>query len=492
MNTIEQAQEISGIGYWQLDFLKDELIWSKQVYTIFRVDPEHFKPSYEMFLQSIHPDDREMINEAYSKSIELKKPYSIQHRLKFDDNSIGYVLEKCETYFDENGSPLKSSGTIQDITESVISRNKLEASQNKFMAISNQTTEGITVADMDGNYVFVNPAFCKMSGYTEEELLRMTVFDMKAKDQNHSSFKNSKEKMEGIPMKVNLQKKDGTEYFTEIIGDVIQVDNESFVLGTIRDITERIKHEETINKLNIELESAVIERTLQLNNIIIKLSAEVEQRKIAEEKLKESLAIKEILFKEITHRVKNNMQIISSIINLQKSYLDKDSSDILEQISHRIHSMALIHETLYKTNEFEGIQFKFYLKSLIKYMRESYDSTNISINLVAEEKVLPLDIGTSCGMIIIELVTNSIKHANLTKDIGKIDIHFEEIKPNNYRLSISDNGVGFPENIDFKKSRSLGLQLVTSMVEQIMGEIKLTNNNGTTFEITFQTPSLLN
>jgi len=129
-----------------------------------------------------------------------------------------------------------------------ISNSKIKESENKFKIFTNQTSDGYTVADLDGNYVFVNPAFCKMSGYTEKELLKMTVFDMKAKDQSQTSFYNSKSNMEGVPIRVNLQRKNGTEYLTEIVGNNIQIDNKSLVLGTIRDISEKVKIE---NELKI-------------------------------------------------------------------------------------------------------------------------------------------------------------------------------------------------------------------------------------------------
>ncbi len=485
--SIEEAQEISGIGYWELDFVKDELLWSNQVYKIFAVNPDEFSPTQELFEQFVHPEDLQRMRDTFAKATETKRPYEIQHRIVLKDKSIKYVIEKSNILLDESGAPKKSFGSIQDVTESVESRMQLEASQNKFMAISNQTTEGITVADLEGNYVFVNPAFCSMSGYSEAELLEMTVFDMKAENQDHSSFKNTKEKMEGKPVRVNLRKKDGSEYLTEIIGDIINVDGESLVLGTIRDITEQVKSEELIIRLNRDLESTVKERTAQLKATIQDLSIEVEQRREVEQKLKESLTVKNVLFKEITHRVKNNMQIISSLINLQKSHVDAESSILLEQIAHRIHSMALIHETLYKTNDFREIQFDYYLRSLIKYIRESYPSENIEIDLVATKAVLPLDVGTSLGMTIIELAINSIKHAFPNPDEKSIiQVRFEQPCEKHYKLTVSDNGVGFPEGIDYQKTHSLGLQLVSSLVEQISGEIELKRGNGTQFEITFR------
>jgi diguanylate cyclase (GGDEF)-like protein/PAS domain S-box-containing protein len=132
--------------------------------------------------------------------------------------------------------------------ELIKAKEKAEGSEEKFKAITNQATEGIALSDLDGNYVFVNPAFCKMTGYSEEELLKMTVFDVKAKTQPHSSFFESKTKMEGLPIQVNLQRKDGTEFYTEIVGRVIKINNKDFVLGTVRDISERKQAEEALKK----------------------------------------------------------------------------------------------------------------------------------------------------------------------------------------------------------------------------------------------------
>lgn len=483
--TIEQAQEIGGFGYWEIDIPSGELKWSNQVYNIFRLDPELFKPSYDAFLNCIHPEDRDKVSKAYSDSLKSKEPYEIQHRILFSDDSVGYVLERCDTYYDDDGNPLKSIGSVQDITDSVQSRMKLEESEKKFKAISNQTTEGITVADMDGNYVFVNPAFCKMSGYTEEELLTMTVFNMKAPDQDHSSFKNSKEKMEGAPMRVTLMRKDGVEYITEIIGDVIHVDNQELVLGTIRDITERVKAENEILKLNENLECIVKERTEELNKTVASLSDEVKQRTIAEEETKDSLNVKEVLLQEVTHRVKNSLQIISSLINLQKSSVTDDTSiELLNQVSHRIQAMALIHEILYKSNEFERVDFQEYIDSLIFYAKETFKSPNIEFVADMEESTLSLDSATNCGMIIMELITNSIKYGIPNNSKGKITIG---LSTNNdyFILTVADNGVGFPDDIDFKTTKTLGMQLVVSLTEQLDGEIELTNEGGSSFKIVF-------
>lgn len=485
MTTLDKAEELGKFGYWELDIESGKLFWSKQVFVIFKLDPSTYTPSYESFLNSIHPEDREKVTIAYSNSLKNKTPYEIEHRLLFADKSIGYVLEKGETFYDENGNAITTIGTVQDVTSRVIYEQKIKESEEKFRAISNQTTEGITVADLEGNYVFVNPAFCKMSGYSEKELLTMTVFDMKAKGQDHSTFKKSKTEMEGQPIRVILQKKDGTEYITEIIGDVIAVDNKQLVLGTIRDITDREKAENALMELNENLENLVIERTEKLNKTVIELQNEIEQRILAEEKIKESLVLKEVLLREITHRVKNSLQIISSLVNLQKSTVENTQTiDLLSQVAHRIQSLALIHETLYKSNEYELVKFRDYTASLISYITKTFESPNIEFVTDIDDVILSLDTATNCGMIIMELITNSIKYAFPNHKKGIITISLKAAN-NQGTLCVSDNGIGYPPDTDFRSTKTLGMQLVTSLAQQMEGVIELQRVNGTCFEICF-------
>lgn len=483
---LAQIQRYGNFGFWELDIQDNILKWSDQVFTIFGKTPADFTPSLEAFADCIHPEDRQTVLDAYNQSLENRTQYSIEHRLIMDDGSIKYVLEHCQTEYDKHGAPKKSLGIVKDITERSEALKKLQESEQKFSAISKQTTEGITVADMDGNYVYVNPAFCKMSGYTEKELLKLTVFDMKAPDQNHSSFKQSKEKMEGKPIRVNLMRKDGSVYFTEIIGNVIEVDNEKLVLGTIRDVSERVKYEREIEHLNQNLERTVVERTKELKETVQALNNEIAKKAIIEEQLRESVALKDILLKEITHRVKNNMQIISSIISLQKEHLPEDVHEFMDQIKNRIHSMALIHETLYKNNDYKEVQFDKYINSLMKYLQNSSVKENILIKCDLAKHKLPLDVATSCGMILMELITNAIKYAFPNDREGIIEIKFSKNTEGLNELIVTDNGIGFPKTKNFRKAKTLGLQLVSNLIAQLDGEVVQEVENGTRYTISFK------
>jgi len=143
---------------------------------------------------------------------------------------------------------IKQTSDLAEANKILLSaKEKSEENKERFKVFTNQATDGITVADLEGNYIFINPAFCKMSGYTEEELLKMTVYDMRADSQTHDSFFESKTR-QGEPIEVKLKRKDQTEYYTEIIGKIIKLNNQEFVLGTIRDITERKKAEHDLKE----------------------------------------------------------------------------------------------------------------------------------------------------------------------------------------------------------------------------------------------------
>lgn len=360
---------------------------------------------------------------------------------------------------------------------------KLKEVEDRLEAISNQSSEGITIADMDGNYVFVNPAFCEMSGYSKEELLTLTVFDMKAENQDHNSFQKTKESPQIIT--VILQKKDGTEYYSEIVGDVIYINKEKLVLGTIRDVTDRVNAEKEIRKLNNNLEQLIEERTKELNDTVIKLNLEIDQRIAAEQKIQESLSVKEVLLKEITHRVKNNFQIISSLIRLQKRTVkNAEAEELLNQTANRIQSMALIHESLHKSNTFDDVLFSEYVSSLIEYINTISNNPEVLIEEDICNCVLPVADATNLGMIIMELVTNSMKYAFPNQAKGIISLKMERNNEDGFTLTVGDDGVGIPKEIDFKNTQSLGMQVVVSLVEQLSGKIKLKNKVGTIFEIT--------
>ncbi|HEX3035220.1 MAG TPA: PAS domain S-box protein [Thermodesulfobacteriota bacterium] len=212
------------------------------------------------------------------------------------------------------------------------------------------------------------------------------------------------------------------------------------------------------------------------------VSEDITERKQAEEQIKASLKEKGVLLKEIHHRVKNNLQIISSLLRLQSRHIEsKKAREKFRESHNRIRSMALIHEKLYQSDDFEGIDFADYIRSLLSYLFSSYgvSPSRIKLRINAENIFMNIDKAIPCGLIVNEIVSNSLSHAFPGEIGGEIWVECRE----GGELIIGNNGVPFPENVDFRKTRSLGLQLVCVLVEQLRGNIELDRGGGTVFRI---------
>ncbi len=210
--------------------------------------------------------------------------------------------------------------------------------------------------------------------------------------------------------------------------------------------------------------------------------------KSAERKLRESLKEKEVLIKEIHHRVKNNMQVISSLFNLQSRVVqDEKALEVFRECQARIKSMALIHEKLYQSNDLANVDFAEYIRNLLTYLYQSYGNHagTIQLDVQVGEARLGIDTAIPCGLILNELVSNCLKHAFPGREKGLIRVSLHQENGRTF-LSVLDDGVGFPDGIDFTKSGSLGLQLVNTLVQQLEGTIALQRHtNGTEFRIVF-------
>ncbi|MCD6016950.1 MAG: hypothetical protein K0S53_71 [Bacteroidetes bacterium] len=228
-----------------------------------------------------------------------------------------------------------------------------------------------------------------------------------------------------------------------------------------------------------------------INNKVVEISGigfDITENKRNEEKITQSLKEKDILLKEVHHRVKNNMQVISSILNLQSSYVkDNYALNLLKECQNRIKSMAFIHESLYQTKNFESVNFSEYVTTLAKNLVHTYsiNTKKIKLILTLDNLFLSLDASIPCGLIINEIVSNSLKYAFPDNRDGIIFVTLRVIK-NQVRIEVGDNGVGILESVDIKNTQTLGLQLVDTLVEQLNGTLNLKRKNGTTFSIEFK------
>jgi PAS domain S-box-containing protein len=221
----------------------------------------------------------------------------------------------------------------------------------------------------------------------------------------------------------------------------------------------------------------------------ILLLHDITREKEADERIKASLKEKEVLLKEIHHRVKNNLQIISSLLNLQSTYItDGQALGMFKESQNRVRSMALIHEKLYQSKDIARIDFAEYIRNLTGNLVRSYGFSPVMVKLIIDADHISLGVDTAipCGLIINELVTNSLKYAFPDGRNGEIRITLKQDNGDGrYWLSISDDGRGLPESIELRKTSTLGLQLVTTLVDQLNGTIEVKRENGTEFIIRF-------
>lgn len=286
----------------------------------------------------------------------------------------------------------------------------------------------------------------------------------------------------------------------EVIGKNISILAPKHLKKEISELIDKIKHDKKIQRyetLRLKKDGTLINVSLTLSPIfdasgklksISIISRDITETKNAEKEIKRALKEKELLLREIHHRVKNNMQIILSLLNLQTHHIMTDeAAKIIQETENRVKALSTIHENLFQSQDLTTINFQEYIWSLVRGIFFSYKIREDQIKPIIKIKGIMLNIETAvpCSLIINELVSNSLKHAFPSGKKGNIYISLQS-KDNLYFLTIKDDGIGFPEDLDFKKTESLGLQLVNSLVIQIDGDIKLNRNHGTEFIITFK------
>ncbi len=216
---------------------------------------------------------------------------------------------------------------------------------------------------------------------------------------------------------------------------------------------------------------------------------DITARKIADEAIRASLREKEVLLKEIHHRVKNNLQVVSSLLGLQSRTMeDAAIRRMFQESQNRVHSMALVHESLYQSENLSEIDFPPYIRQLAAHLLRSYgvDSERVHIAYSIDDLLLTMDTAIPCGLIINELVSNSLKYAFPGGRRGNVQIEMRQDENHQIRLEVSDDGVGLPEGVGFSSTKSLGLRLVRTLADQLGATIEMGSGGGARIALTFQ------
>jgi PAS domain S-box-containing protein len=403
--------------------------------------------SYEKI---IYPEDSKYVRAEIHKALSGKKSFELQYRLKTNNGKIKWVWEKGQAVLDKDGKLIALEGFISDISE-------IKTAQETARKLSKgvqESSASIVITDLEGNIEYVNPTFIKISGYTLEEVMGKNPKIMKSgytKDDEYKSMWETISNGNDWRGEFHNKRKDGTFFW------------ESAAISPIKDENGKITH-------------------------FIAIKEDITSQKLNDEKILNSLKEKEVMLREIHHRVKNNLQIVSSLLKLQAGYItEQESKDAFVISQNRVKSMALIHQQLYRSTDLSKIDFGEYINQLIAHLQQAYITHHkrTSIKVEAEKIFLEIDTAIPCGLIINELVSNSFKHAFHNRESARIKIRLVNAGDKKYLLEVSDNGSGLPEGFDIRKTASLGMQLVVTLTEQLDGTIESFNDNGAFFRINF-------
>ncbi len=364
----------------------------------------------------------------------------------------------CEAQFsasiikNDEGNPIYMFGSFFDISERKKAEKALHESEEKYRAIFESFFDVYFRTDREGIVTLISPSVQTQAGWEPEEVIGNPVTDFYRDPQERDVF-NEKLKEKGLINDYELQllAKNGRVIDVSMSAKIVLgIDGSSIgVDGVLRDITDR---------------------------------------KEAEAQVKASLQEKEVLLQEIHHRVKNNMQIISSLLNLQSLQIEDQSvKDMFQMSQDRIRSMALIHEKLYQSKDLASINFAQYIRSLTVHLMHTYNAKVKHVHLKTQVDNVFLDISKAipCGLIINELVSNSLKHAFPGEKQGEILVKLHSNNNGKVMLEVSDTGVGFPDDLNFRRPDSLGLQLVNDLANQLGGILEFDRTKGTAVKIAF-------
>lgn len=385
------------------------------------------------------------------ETIKRGKPVRFEEQVA--DNSGNRIFFETikSPIFDEQGNIRGLVGISRDITKRKQTENALKKSEEKYSNLFHYSNDGIFLHDLQGNIIDVNQKVLDQFGYTKSEILSLKVKELHLpEDAEKSRWAFEKATREGfVNFEINFKKKNGEIFIAEVSSSLFEIGGKEVLQGIVRDITER---------------------------------------KQAEEKIKASLKEKEVLLREIHHRVKNNMQVISSLLRLQSRQIYDDKyNEMFRESQNRIKSMALVHEKLYQSKDLATVNFSGFVRSLTNNLFRTYVNTdNITLNIDVEDVSLPINSAIPCGLIINELVSNSLKYAFVEGKKGEINISLRYLTDDKkIELVVGDNGISISEDLDYRNTESLGLQLVMTLVKQLHAEIELDRTEGTEFRIKF-------
>lgn len=359
---------------------------------------------------------------------------------------------------DERGVVTHLIPSATDISERLRQAQAARQSEALFRGVVENVPDGLVMVDPEGRIVMVNRALEQMFGWQRDDLLgqRIEVLLPAAVRHGHVALRNgfidaARHREVGLRRDLFGQRLDGSQFPVEVGINAMQAEGQLHVLATVVDIT---------------------------------------QRKADHAALAQALAEKTALLQEVHHRVKNNLQVISSLLNLQLRSAGEAAREALTESQHRVKVMALIHQLLYEQGDLSRVPMAVYLRKLVALLRDSAASARVELVLSlspdADAVALGLQRAVPCGLLVNELVTNALKHAYPSPRAGVVQVSLTMVGRERALVTVSDQGVGLPSTVVLGESDSLGFQLIPVLAQQMGATLRLQQGAGTAFELSFE------
>jgi PAS domain S-box-containing protein len=448
------ALQAARMGTWRWDIPTNVDRLDDSLRQLFGLNPDYPITGIEDFYALIHEEDRPRVEAAFERTRHQGVHLATEFRIVRPDGTERWFLDQGEVLLDSNGNPESLTGACVDITDRKRAELELQKSEERFrLFVANVRDYALFQMDLDGRIVSWNSGAENLLGFTAEEIIghpsaRIFVPEDVANRQPQREIHEAETSGRAIDERWHLRK-DGTRFWC------------SGVLAAVRD-------EEG-----------------QLRGFAKVMKDETERRR-SDEQQKASLQEKEVLLKEIHHRVKNNLQVITSLLSLQSgSVQDEAVRQMFDEACNRVRSIGDIHELLYRSPDLAHVDFNTYINRLSEHLLTFYgvNSDRVRLNASAEVQ-LDLSAAISSGLIVNELLTNSLKHGFPNGKGGNISVSLT-CQSGRCVLEVADDGVGLPEKFRLENATSLGLKLVSVLAKQLRGQVRLQGDGGTRVTIEF-------
>lgn len=455
---LNKAEELAAIGSFVLDLRSDTLKWSRNMYAMAGLSaddyPESLRDISEKF---VHPEDLPGVLSQLRAMIRSKTTWPMEFRIIRPDGEIRTLKSGSELLFDDKGDVVKCIGIHRDLTIEKRAEDEARKTESFFKEAVKLTRIVAWDWDIPNNRIHFSDEFFELSGMGKNIVT-----------------------MEEINEIIPLQER---EQFRANI-------REALAGKKPYDMEHRMIHQRTKEIRCVRACGDIIREASGRAVRVLGASQDVTEYKEIELELKSSLREKELLLRELYHRTKNNMQVLISMLNLQRQRVDQDLvKEIFKDMENRIKSMSLVHEKLYKSSSLVFIDMKDYVEDLVQILLASYgDASNrLKVETQMGNVFFSIDTAIPCGLILNELITNSIKHAFPGGRAGRIAVGLEVNESGEVWLGVRDNGVGLPQDFEIKDCDSFGMQSVMALSEiQLGGVLTIKIDEGTSIALNFR------